>query len=118
MSSEAAAFVASFGTRVEFGNCWAFGWGDPIHSGVVFHDWEPEKRRVEISAAATNRHWLTRNRVREIFEVPFGFCDLVYCRSEHPTVHRFFRALGGQRFQTPVWTIHTLTADQWKARQI
>ena len=113
-----AAFVASHGTRVDFGPGWAFGWGDPVSAGVVFHDWEPERRRIEISAASENPRWLTRQRVRAIFGFAFGFCDLVYCRSDHPTVHRMFRALGGEVHATPVWTICTLTAGQWKERRV
>jgi hypothetical protein len=116
--SDVAAFVASFGTRVEFGEHQSLGWGNPINAGVVFHDWEPEKRRIEISAASTTKHWLTRARVKAIFDYPFAFCDLVYCRSDHPTVHRFFAALGGDVTPTPVWTICTLTAAQWKARRL
>jgi hypothetical protein len=117
-SDDVAAFVASFGTRVDFGEGWAFGWGEPLHLGVVFHDWEPERRRIEISAAATNGHVLTRTRAREIFGWAFGFCDLVYARSDVPVVHRIFRALGGEIHETPVWTICTLTAAQWKEARV
>ncbi len=112
-----AAFVASFGTRVEFGHGWAFGWGDPLELGVVFHDWEPERRRIEISAASTG-YALTRTRAREIFGWAFAMVDLVYARSDHPTVHRIFRALGGEIHETPVWTICTLTAAQWREARV
>jgi hypothetical protein len=111
-ADDVAAFVASFGTRVDFGHGWAFGWGDPLSLGVVFHDWEPEKRRIEISAASTG-HALNRTRAREIFGWAFARVDLVYARSDVPTVHRIFRALGGEIHETPVWTICTLTAAQW-----
>jgi hypothetical protein len=114
---DVAAFVASFGTRVDFGECVTFGWGDPLSAGVVFHDWNPERRQIEISAAGTGP-WLTRSRARQVFGYAFAFCDLVYARSEVPAVQRIFRALGGETYETPVWTICTLSAVQWKVRQL
>ncbi len=100
----------------EFGNCRALGFGDPLEAGVVYHNWEPRLRRIEMSAAADSRRWMTWPRARAIFGYPFGSCDLVYARTDSPVIQRTFRLLGGEVFPTPVWTICILRKDQAHGR--
>lgn len=105
----------------DFGECTAIGFlrDGRLEAGVVYHDWSPEKGRIEISVAATDKRWMTRTRVATILEYPFGFCGLVYARSDNPTVQRTFRFFGGEVFPTPVWTICTLRKEAfhaWKLR--
>lgn len=90
-----------------------------VEAGVLFHEWMPERRMIEMSCAATSRRWMTWPRARAIFAYPFQQlgCDLVFARSEHPVIHRTFRLLGGEITPTPVWTIVTLSKEQWHARQ-
>lgn len=73
-----AAWVAARVSHVGaegFGPCVALGVADtnlnPI-GGVVFHDWAPHYASIQISIAATNPKWLTRNIVSEILRYPFA----------------------------------------------
>ena len=105
--------------RERFGECTAVGFprDGKLEAGVVYHNWDPARRMIEMSAAATSRRWMTWPRARLIFGYPFEFCDLVYARTDSPVIHRTFRLLGGSVFETPVWTICTLTkeaCDGWR----
>lgn len=112
--------MAGFGRRVDFGDCQAIGFLDQsgtLEAGVVYHDWDPERATIEVSAAAVSKRWISKPRVRLIFDYPVEQigCDLVYARTEQPIIGRMFKALGGSGYVIPgLWTIVTLTADQWR----
>ena len=39
--------------------------GRELVAGLVFHNWEPEAGLIEVSAAASDRRWLTRRVATE-----------------------------------------------------
>src|SRR5579859_6057482 len=57
-----------------FGPCVAFGVmsdeGKPL-GGVVFNNWQPAYRSIDISGASATPRWLTRPVVRQILSYPF-----------------------------------------------
>ncbi len=106
-----------------FGKCKAIGvvHGGDLIAGVVFHDWNPEAEIIELSAAATDRRWMTRNNFTEILNYPFGFCQMIVARAapDGPP-RRIFRAIGADEFVIPRLggrgkdgIIATLTREQW-----
>ena len=106
-----------------FGKCSAIGVahdGDLI-AGVVFHDWNPEAEIIELSAAATDRRWMTRSNVTGILNYPFGFCQMVVSRfAPDGPPRRIFNALGADEFVIPRLrgrdadgVLATLTREQW-----
>lgn len=60
--------------RVGFGNCKAIGVvsndGAPL-CGVVFHDYQPLAKTMQISLAAVSARWATRNILGDILHYPF-----------------------------------------------
>lgn len=42
-----------------------------VLGGVVYHNFYPHLRSIEMSAAAATKRWLTRDVLRHIFEYPF-----------------------------------------------
>lgn len=48
--------------------------GEPI-GGVVFHNWQPTYRTIDLSGAAISPRWLTRRIVHEILAYPFEQLD-------------------------------------------
>lgn len=43
--------------------------------GVVFHNWQPTFRSIELSFAASSRRWLTQTIVGELLRYPFDQLD-------------------------------------------
>lgn len=118
-SEQVAAFVAAFGQRVDFGECQAIGFlsdAGTLEAGAVYHDWNPEKEAIEMSFASLNPRWVSRSTAMLIFGYPFAQlgCRVVYGKTEEPIIVRIFKALGGDGYAIPgLWTIVTLTAEQW-----
>lgn len=115
-----AAFVGAFG-GIDFGPCQAIGFEDAdgqLVAGVVYHDWDPNRETIALSVASTSKRWMSRSVCRLIFDYPFEQigCRLVWGRTDEPIIGRVFKALGGDGFVIPgLWTIVTLTDDQWRA---
>jgi hypothetical protein len=95
-----------------------------LEAGVIYSNWCPESGVIEISAAATCHRWGTKERLRIIFDYPFGFCRIVMARTSenNPTPLRILRALGACEYRIPdlrapgeAEIILTLSAGQWKA---
>lgn len=66
-----------------FGSCQAVGVSrGGLIAGVVFHNWVPETRVIEVSAAAVSPEWATRSVLTELLNYPFGHlgCRLVVAR--------------------------------------
>ena len=120
-------FVAERIDVLDFGECQAIGFldaGGAIEAGVIYNNWNTKAGVIEISAAARNRTWGTRERLRLIFDYPFSFARMVVARtSEHnPGPLRIWKALGadeyriaGLRGPDEAEIVTTLTADQWRA---
>ena len=98
-----------------------------ICAGIVFHDWSPEHGTIELSAAATDRRWLTRTVAGVAMGYAFQVARLALARtSEHnKPVRRLWRALGANEYEIPeLWgpresgVILTLTEAQWQASRL
>lgn len=44
---------------------------DEMLGGVVFHNWQPAYRNIEVSFASTGPRWLTRDLIQAILSYPF-----------------------------------------------
>ncbi|MGN6535211.1 MAG: N-acetyltransferase [Mesorhizobium sp.] len=104
--------------------------GKPI-AVMVFHDWHPENGVVEISGAATDRRWLNRKTLWEMFSYPFEQlgAQLVVMRVSERNVMwngrglpRLLKAYGFQcttiprlRGRDEAEAIWTLSDDDWRA---
>lgn len=98
-----------------------------ICAGVVFHDWNPERGLIEVSAAATDRRWLTRDVVRAVFGYAFAVARMVVTRTSerNSSVRRIWQALGAsEHVITGLWgpdeagVIYTLTPEQFAASRL
>jgi len=67
-------------------------------AGVVFHDWQPVPRTMQISAAAVTARWATRGIVRQLLAYPFMTCGVqkVWTAIEHGNIRaiRFNEGIG------------------------
>lgn len=94
-------------------------------AGIVFHNWEPEHGLIEISGAAENRRWFTR----EVIRVAFGYvfeglgCQAVTARTaeDNGTVRHICKAIGAEEYIIPrlrgrdaAGVIYVLTDEAWK----
>lgn len=93
-----------------------------VIGGVVYHNWSPENETIEISAAALDSGWTNRAIVREIFNFPFSFCQMVIAQTdaENP-VRAVFAKLGAQEIHIPRLmgrhrdgVVCALTDDAWR----
>lgn len=96
--------------------------GDLV-AGVVFHDWNPERGLVEVSAASTDRRWLTRGVIRAVFGYGFAIARMVVTRTseKNEPVRKMWRAFSASEYViAELWApdeagvIYTLTPDQLK----
>lgn len=131
-SGRAAEWVAAHidGCERGFGECQALGIYDKagtICAGVVFHDWNPERGLIEMSAAATDRRWLTRGVAAVVLGYAFRVARMAVARtSERNTpVRRLWAALGASEYLIPdLWgkgeagVILTLTEPQWQKSRL
>ena len=112
-----------------FGLCQAQGFVDAdglLEAGVVYHNYDPKARVIEVSAAARNHSWGSRSRLKAIFGYPFdqAGCQMVFARTSerNPTPLRIWRALGADEFRIPRFRgpdeaviVTTLTVETWRA---
>lgn len=119
-------FVGAMIGVEDFGHCRTIGFLDAdglLEAAVVWNNWNPKTGVIEISAAARNRTWGTRTRLRIIFEYGFAFARMIVARtSEHnPGPLRIWRALGastyrieGLRGPDEAEIVTTLSREQWR----
>lgn len=90
-SAEVAAWVGARlpGGDRGFGECAAIGveHDGRLVAGVVFNNWSPEGRTIELTAASETRRWLTRPVLRAVFGYAFAFCDVVLARTDAGNGH-------------------------------
>ena len=109
-----------------FADCTAMGVlkGERIVAGVVFHNWHPEAGTVELSSAAEDRRWMTRNVMTEAFGYVFDDlqCQMAVARTSTANMpaRRIWAALGASQYIIPrlrgrdaAEVILTLTDDAW-----
>lgn len=110
-----------------FGQCRALGVhdGKNLVAGIVFHNWVPEDRVIEISSAATTPKWLTRGVMKTALTYAFDGlnCNIVVTRNHEGNnrARRIWRALGADEIIIPrirngaAEVVYTLSEDQWLA---
>lgn len=113
-----------------FGECRALGVVDrrgEMAAGVVFHDWNPERGLVELSCAAVNPRWLTRQVAGVCFAYAFDVARMAVTRTSerNERVVRIWRALGASEYRiADLWApgeaavLFTLTPQQWRASRL
>lgn len=120
------------GYSTGFGPCQAIGFLDGkgrLVAGIVYHNWQPENKVIEMSAASIHRKWLTRDRLKEIYGYPFDGlgCRLVMARhgENNHRARRIWRSLGAKEYAIPelrspteAEIIAVLTAEQWRASKL
>ena len=112
----------------DFGNCTTMGviLDDRLIAVVVFHNWEPAHGVIELSAASTNKRWLNRSILHEMFSYCFeqAGAQSVVTRTApgDKSLSRIFKAYGFEQFRIPRLRgrdedeiIHTLTDDAWNS---
>lgn len=113
------------GCNGDFGNCRALGVikNDRLVGGVVYHNYNPQAEIIELSCAAIDRRWLTRETVRVIFNYPFDFCQMIVARTapDNTPVRNIYRRLGADEYEIPRLRgreeseiIITLTQEAWR----
>jgi RimJ/RimL family protein N-acetyltransferase len=84
-----ARFISAFNTRddrvINLGNCKTIGVINDdgvLVAGIVYHNYDPDAGVIEVTLAATDRHWVTRATLRRGFEFPFikCGCQMIYTR--------------------------------------
>lgn len=58
----------------DFGPCAAIGVGRPgsMYAGVVFHEYQPAFKNIQLSMAADSPLWATRNTIKALLSYPFN----------------------------------------------
>lgn len=128
-----AGFVAAHidGCERGFADFTTLGVADEgrLVAGVVYNNYSPEAGVIELSAASTNRRWLTRPVLKAMFSYPFDEigCQLAVLRVSEEnrgmvdiarrfgfTSHRIPRLRGRQEAEI----IFTLTDNDWRAHPV
>lgn len=92
--------IDQMGDGSDFGECTAFGVSgkDGILGGVVFNNWIPRYRSVEVSFASASPRWLTRPIIKSIMSYPFDKleCERVTALTPSRTAsaRRFLQTFG------------------------
>lgn len=123
-SDDVAGWVAAHieGCNRGFGNCKAIGVAtDRLIAGIVYHNWCPEFETIEVSGAATDKRWMTREVLSGLFDYPFSFCQMIIAQHDRENhIRRIWKALGADEYVIPRLRgrdrdgfIATLTREQW-----
>ena len=93
------------GAAVETGTFMAVARGETIIAAVLFHNYQPEYGTIEMTAAADNPRWLTRQAIRAMDRYVFGQlgCQAVLMRSDtdNEQIAHIGRFLGFKRYDIP-----------------
>lgn len=112
----------------EFGAATAIGFANAkrgLVAGIVYHNFEPAARTIEMSAYSNSRRWLSRHNLRLIFDYPFNQLNvrLVVARTSgnNLRVRKMWRHFGACEFLIPKIrgpneseAVTTLTKQQWQ----
>lgn len=96
-----------------------------IVAGVVLHGWEPETGIIELSGAAEDPRWMTREVMRKVFHYVFEelCCQMIVARQDpsNDRAIRAWKALGANEIIIPRLrgrsrdgSIITFTDDAWR----
>lgn len=100
--------------------------GGQLVGGVVFNNWHPEARLIELHGASTDRKWLGREMLAAMFGYPFDQlgCQLAVMRvsERNRTMIRIGEAYGFKSYYIPRLRgpdegehVMTLTLEDWRA---
>ncbi|MDX5367913.1 MAG: N-acetyltransferase [Alphaproteobacteria bacterium] len=127
MSEEVAEWVALRvpGCQRGFEPCKAIGVerDGRLIAGIVYHNWSPEAEVIEVTGAADDRRWMTREILGGLFGYPFGFCQMIIAQHDRENhIRRIWKALGADEYVIPRLRgrdrdgyIATITKEQWAA---
>lgn len=116
----------------KFGECVCMGVleGNRPIACMVYHDFNPEAGLIEISGAATDRRWLQRHVLKEMFAYPFEKAGVqmvvmrVSAKREQRHLHRMLKSYGfkGHIIQRLYGRdedgiVFTLTDDDWRSNK-
>lgn len=98
---------------------------DEIAGAVIFHNWQPTRGTVEISAASASRAWLNVEILNALMTYAFeGLgCQMVFARTaeSNTAARRMCAAIGADEVVLPrhrgpdeAEVIMTLTEDAWR----
>lgn len=109
-----------------FGPCGGLGIVDDekLIAGILFHNWVPDNRTIEISAAADSPKWLSRSIINTIMQICFEQhgCQMVVSRMSKNNVRaaQIYRFLKFSEIEMPrlygrdeSGLIMSLTDDAW-----
>ena len=72
--------------------------GGVLIAVVAYHEWDPHAKTIQMSAAATDKRWLSRNVLFRMYDYPFNLvgCQLVVKRvaAENAALLNQFTRLG------------------------
>ena len=130
LSKWVAKFIWPNGGHSGFGNCQAMAIieGNDLIAGCIFYNWDPECGVIEISAASTDKRWMSRPILKEMFEFVFlgCHCQAVVMRisDENKPMHRIAKAYGFEQYVIPRLrgrnaneNVFVLTDDAWKTNR-
>lgn len=125
---DALRLFLQIGLGIEIGPAQFMGWARPdgIVASIAFHNYQPADGVIEISAYASTRDWLSKDRLRGVYSYPFDQLGVRLCvariSERNHTARRVWRALGASEFVIPelrgpgeAEAIYTLHRDQWAA---
>ena len=118
-----------FGEPGEFGPSYPLGFLDSfgmLEAGVVLHNWQPDYRRIELTAASVRKTWMTVPRLNTIADLVYHRLNCYTLVARHDpsnrTARRLWDALGATEHILPDLRgpglddcMHILTYDQAKA---
>ncbi len=94
-------------------------------AGVMFHDYMPDHRTIQLSAYSNNKRWLNRSNLQVIFGYVFDGCSLrlacAQCSEKNVQARKLWASLGANEYELPdMWgdgvsmIVHTLSRKQWQ----
>jgi RimJ/RimL family protein N-acetyltransferase len=120
-----------FHDRNDFGPSGTLGvfLGSKLAAVVVLHGWQPDYGIIEISAAATDPRWLTRQSIREIMGICFEQhgCQQIVSRmaTDNDKAIRIYEFLKFKKILLPNMRgkgkdeyLMLLTADEWRENKM
>lgn len=74
-------------------------------AGLIYHNFTPEFRCIEMSAGSVSRRWMTRQVLRDIINMPFKSleCDTIIARHDETATHlrRMWTNIGAVEYVIP-----------------
>ena len=98
---------------------------DVMIAGLVYHNYTPEFKSIEMSAGCTNRKWMTHGVLKDILDMPFRAldCDTIVARHSEDKKHlrRMWTKVGAIEYliphvrgkDAPAEVVSVLTDEAW-----